>query len=356
MNRAEFLAAHPGVFLLDPQESASLEDFLAQAGVLLAGDSVVVAKKAGDGNMNCAVRVETGSGNRFIVKQARPWVEKYPQFAAPWDRALREIEFYELAGTCVELKAALPDVLYTDRENRLLVLEDLGDRSDCSSVYDGGSLSEGEVASLAGFLSTLHRRFQGTETAKQLENREMRELNHAHIFDIPFRDENGLDLDSILPGLERAATEMRNDTKLVASVRDLGATAYLASSATLGDQACIVHGDFFPGSFLRAASGIKIIDPEFCFGGRAEFDCGVFLAHLVLGRQSRKLAEVFLESYAPPLQHCESTVLRLAGVEIIRRLIGYAQLPLASKLEERLEMLRRARALVLEPDRTLLLR
>ena len=38
------------------------------------------AVRAGDGNMNCTVRVTTGTGT-LIVKQSRPWVEKYPRFA-----------------------------------------------------------------------------------------------------------------------------------------------------------------------------------------------------------------------------------------------------------------------------------
>jgi 5-methylthioribose kinase len=42
--------------------------------------------------------------------------------------------------------------------------------------------------------------------------------------------------------------------------------------------------------------------------------------------------------------------LQLAGVEIIRRLLGYAQLPLAASLPERRRMLEIAREWVLRPD------
>ena len=42
----------------------------------------------------------------------------------------------------------------------------------------------------------------------------------------------------------------------------------------------------FPGSFLKTESGgVRVIDAEFCFGGRSEWDGAVFLAHLVLAQQ-----------------------------------------------------------------------
>ena len=43
--------------------------------------------------MNCTLRVTT-TRRSFILKQARPWVEKYPQIAAPVERARVEAAFY----------------------------------------------------------------------------------------------------------------------------------------------------------------------------------------------------------------------------------------------------------------------
>lgn len=47
-----------------------------------ADEVVEGVEREGEGNMNCVVRVMT-SRRSFILKQSRPWVEKYPGFAAP---------------------------------------------------------------------------------------------------------------------------------------------------------------------------------------------------------------------------------------------------------------------------------
>lgn len=350
--RSEFCSKFPDAFFLDAEKAEDLEAFLLEANVLQQGDSLAAVEKAGEGNMNCSLRARSHAGQSFIVKQARPWVEKYPQFSAPRDRALSEIEFYRLASRDSSLKAALPEVLFTDEVSRLFVLQDLGDAGDCSDIYSGSEMSEVEVIALAKFLSLLHRQFQGDPVVAKLENREMRALNHAHIFDIPFVEGNGLDLDEILAGLAEVGASVRRDALLVKEIRDLGESVYLAGAT---DTACLLHGDFFPGSFLRTEDGLRIIDPEFSFGGRPEFDSGVFVAHLVLGQQAPELVARFLETYEPPDGHCERTQLQIAGAEIIRRILGYAQLPLISSLEQRELMLQKARLLVLEPEREIVL-
>ena len=93
-----------------------------------------------------------------------------------------------------------------------------------------------------------------------------------------------------------------------------------------------------------------MIDPEFAFFGRAEFDVGVFLAHLVLARQSPVFRSTWLSAYGSGTDLDLGLTLQLAGVEIIRRLLGYAQLPLAASLAERRRMLEIAREWVLRPD------
>jgi 5-methylthioribose kinase len=122
----------------------------------------------------------------------------------------------------------------------------------------------------------------------------MRALNHAHIFEIPLERDNGLILDDVLPGLQCAADELRSDHDYVAAVRRLGTDVYLAD----GDS--LVHGDFFPGSFLATPAGLKVIDPEFACFGRPEVDGGMFVAHLLLGRQPPAVADRFLNRYLPP--------------------------------------------------------
>ncbi len=347
MTPAEFRSTHPEAFLLDAANLTELSSFLTRMGVITPEESLLEAARAGEGNMNCTVRVRT-SRRSLIVKQSRPWVEKYPQFAAPWDRALRERDFYLRIAPHADLARLMPRLLACDAAARVLVLEDLGSDGDYTDLYQGRALTHPELDTLAGWLSALHHVAAADVDEPPLANREMRALNHAHIFEIPFATENGLDLDLVLPGLATVAAPLKADPALVASVAALGRDVYLAEGA------CLLHGDFFPGSFVRTRLGLRIIDPEFCFLGRAEWDVGVLLAHLWLARQPADLRQRFLQQYTAPPGFDSLLALRLAGVEITRRLIGYAQLPLSSSLAERRQLLERARALVLTPSLSLI--
>jgi 5-methylthioribose kinase len=113
-----------------------------------------------------------------------------------------------------------------------------------------------------------------------------------------------------------------------------------------------VHGDYFPGSWLKDGDGVRIIDPEFGFLGEPEFDCGILAAHLTIancGPASIAMvtASVTQRRLDVPL------VAGYAGVEIMRRLIGVAQLPLDYGFERKQALLQLSRRLVLEPDKGL---
>ncbi len=84
-----------------PFELISIEDLQA-AGEMLerlelldSGEAIESMQRAGEGNMNLVIRVVTPRRS-MILKQSRPWVEKYPQIEAPADRILAEIDFYQL--------------------------------------------------------------------------------------------------------------------------------------------------------------------------------------------------------------------------------------------------------------------
>jgi 5-methylthioribose kinase len=171
----------------------------------------------------------------------------------------------------------------------------------------------------------------------------MRQLNHAHIFEIPLQPANGLDLEALTPGLAQVATSLKKDPRYCRETARLGREAYLT------DGPCLLHGDFFPGSLLRTTAGPRVIDPEFGFFGRPEFDAGVFLAHLTLSGQPTHLAQAWRSTYAAPPEFDDTLMRQLTGVEIMRRLIGYAQLPLGYGLARKQELLELSRELVLEP-------
>jgi 5-methylthioribose kinase len=336
MNRPTFAAAHPEVFLIDPADGTAVSRYLIEVGILSAADKPVHVSRAGDGNMNCTLRVVTPD-RRLIVKQGRPWVEKYDHIAAPWGRTLVEAAFYEAVAGDGRLTARMPRLMYVDRASHILVLEDFRAR-DFTSLYAGETLDWTTAKTLSGYLGTLHSLDVDPNHRAIFANREMRALNHEHMFRFPLQPSNGLDLDAITPGLGAAASALKRDSAFAQRVAELG-EGYLADGSQL------VHGDFFPGSWLRTPDGPMIIDPEFCFLGHGEFDFGVMIAHLILAAQPPALVTQVRE--AIPAAYDHALTIQFAGVEIMRRQIGVAQLPLDASLQQKRVWLDRARELVM---------
>ena len=321
---------------IDPADRDGIERYAKAFGFIPGDASLVSVTKAGEGNMNLTLRLTTDRGS-VILKQSRPWVEKYPQIPAPPERALVEIAFYEHARSRPELAAAMPRLIGSDPDGRVLVLEDLGEAHDFTPLYRGEHLTEPDLEALIAYLVALHEPW--TKTPGVFANRAMRALNHEHIFVLPLEEDNGLDLEGFTPGLADAARALTEDRAYVARVRALG-------EHYLEDGGVLAHGDYFPGSWLRTSDGVRVIDPEFCFIGPAAFDLGFMLGHLYLASEPETTAARALELYGGSSE-IESLARQFAGVEIMRRLIGVAQLDTDLNLEAKTALLERSRELVL---------
>jgi 5-methylthioribose kinase len=315
--------------MIDIQQNSPLT-LLQDLGFWKAGEKISSASVPGESNMNLVLRIETNQGS-YIVKQAKNYVRKYPQIAAPISRIEIEYQFLRQLDSDPFLASLSPKVIHYDSYNHLMLLEDLGEGSDFLSLYGGEhQLKSAEIQNLVDYLMHLHQ----LEIAYFPSTRSMRDLNHEHIFNFPFLEENGFDLDTIQPGLQEASIPYKTDSNLKQNIQVLG-NRYLAEGKVL------MHGDFYPGSWLQVATGIKIIDPEFGGLGDAEFDLGVFLAHLDLSQQEEDLSRQVQNNYTRQVDW--SLVQQYRGVEILRRLIGIAQLPLSLSLDSKKTLLARAR-------------
>jgi len=337
---------HPDFPWLEAGGAPELEAWLRARGWLAAGEAVRQCEPAGAGNMNLVLRVGT-TARSVVVKQSRPWVEKYDTIAAPFDRALVEQRFYARVATLPLVAAGMPRLLAADPGARALLLEDLGAARDFGWLYarDGKPLLVAVLDALVRWLVALHGGTRGAADPA-FANREMRALQAEHVFHVPYADPPALDLDALEPGLAAAGRGAAEDAPFRAALAALEAR-YLA------DGPCLVHGDFFPGSWLETAQGARVIDPEFGFYGDPELDLGVAIAHLALGRQSLGRALRMIERYAEwsaPAAIEPARVARYAGAEMARRLLGVAQLPLRTKPGARARLVLRARDAVVAGD------
>lgn len=321
-------------YVLDANDITSLKAHLRSLD-WLPDEPIVSARRIGDGNMNMTVRVRS-IGSSFILKQARPWVVKYPHIPAPIGRASVEAGFYGVTSQIPSIAAWLPRLLGFDPASNLLCLEDLGEAGDLMGLYQSRRMSNECCAQLTEFLVTLHNVEVPESAQLTFRNRAMRELNHEHQYDLPLRSANGIDLEKITPGLAALAEGLKADRNYCERIAGLG-------NSYLKDGSVLVHGDFFPGSWLVTGRGIVVIDPEFCYLGAPEYDLGVFLAHLEL-IGARSLWTLVTENYKRTVDWTLAT--QFAGAEIMRRLIGVAQLPIAAGIERKRAWLETSRDLV----------
>lgn len=272
------------------EHQAEVAHFAREQGWISAEASF--AEVAGVGNMNRTLRLVTPSES-IVLKQSVPFVAKYPDIPAPLNRDRVEAAFYQaIEGT--PMAAKMPRFLGHARELHLLAFEDLGSAADCTDAYEGADLAS-EIPELVSWLKGLHDLSVDREL---FTNRQMRALNHEHIFGLPFVD-NG-------------APELRQ-------------RAAALGESYLSDGMQLLHGDYYPGSWLRTDSGIRIIDPEFAFAGCPEFDLGVLIAHLVFAG-SPDLTERVLDMYGRA-DVDDGLAYGFAGVEVLRRIWGVAKLP-----------------------------
>ncbi len=319
----------PAYELLNAEDPDAILRIMIALNVCEADESITQVTKAGEGNMNLALRVQTNRRS-IIVKQSRPWVEKYPSLDAPEERIIAETAFYHAITAAEDVCAATPAVVAADSSLRLLVLEDLGTASDYASLYAGQTVPEQVDAVFQQAIDWVTRLHQSDLSGVQeIGCLPLRELNHQHIFSIPLNDPPPIDLDQVCPGLTAASRPLCTDDSVSHAMQQLG-EIYLA-----GGDGPLLHGDYYPGSWLKTDAGFRVIDPEFCFCGPAEYDLGVLAAHWIFCGNQASMATIDRVCAESNGENSRKLILGFAGAELVRRLIGVGQLPLNADLERR---------------------
>lgn len=299
--------------------------FLRQKSFLNPQEEILSVEKPGEGNMNVVLRVNTNERS-FIVKQSRPYVQKYQDIPAPIERISIENQFYQIINE-TDARIRFPKLLGFYPEHHMMLLENLSGSHDMTDVYQKRSISEVHLAQLFTAAKEIH---QSPVDTQYPSNIELRKLNHQHIFVLPFLEDNGFSLDTVQHGLQELAIAIKADRTLKEKVNDLG-KLYLSTGKVL------LHGDYYPGSWMLKDDQVFVIDPEFSYLGLPEFDLGVMIAHFYMATGDRQCMDNITNGYGEPLDL--QLVKAFAGTEVIRRLVGLAQLPLERTLEEKRQML-----------------
>lgn len=291
--RTRFLSAQPDGYFLDP---ADLGPYLRHRGWTRDQEKVTRVERAFEDHPDLALRVYTEhptGGRWLLVWQARPWDERAPDQPLPVERILVEARYYKTLESNVQLGAWSPRLIGSDAESGILAAEDLG-RSTYADLGPKTPLEVDAFAALLRYLSLLHR--MPSPTWPILNNPAMRQHRHARTFAVA------------------------DDHPLRSALLDLG-DSYLSGAD------CLVHGDFQPKCWLRTSRGPKIFGARGAHLGRAEFDVGVFLAHLVARGQPLRARQVMSAIWGDP-----ALVFGFAGAELLRVSTDDTQRELARRL------------------------
>ena len=307
---------------------ATLPEYLRSLGLARPGEAVRV-EPAGDGNINWVRRATALASppRSYVVKQARPALERFPQYQAPTERIVCEARYLEHVRAW-DADRVCPRVLHFDEPNRVLVLEDLGAAERLDHLLARGGDAELALTRLAGFLGRVHRETRGDAgLVQRFSNEPMQRLHGDHIFALPYQVN-----DFALPPrtAARAATLRADD-----ALRDRAERAYQHYLTPLG---ALIHGDVQAGNILLPEGGVKLLDAEIAHVGDPAFDIGMLLAHALLpavaaGRAASMRAtasrcwQAYAAAHAAPALPELAEVLCYAGLELLRRTIGAARVP-----------------------------
>jgi len=209
INKAQvFHTQFPDAYYFDEHHLERLPEYLLKKGIITSNEILLTTEKPGEGNMNFVQRATTDKRS-FIIKQCRPWVEKYPHISAPVERLTVEARYYQFIADDPFFSQYSPKMIAYDPENLLIVFEDLGIASDFTFCYQKSeNFNDYQVASLLRYISHLHNMEWRDRKETFPTNQALKQLNHEHIFNYPYMIENGFDLDAVHPGLQAISMQL----------------------------------------------------------------------------------------------------------------------------------------------------
>lgn len=328
-------------------DESNVFKYLRERGLLASGEEASL-EEAGDGNINWVRRVRGAGQRSWVLKQARPALERFPEYRVTTERLVFEARYYEVTAR-FDTGRILPRVLHFDEAWRVLVLEDLGDAERLDHAFARRADTARPLRALATFLGAVHAGTRDPDLAERFTNGEMQRLHGDHIFQLPYR-ENEFPLSS---AMRARAEAIWRDSELVGRI-DAAYQRYLEPHGAL------VHADAQSGNVLLAERGPVLLDAEIAHIGDPAFDIGILLAHVLLpgvaagdAARSESLArgtwQAYAESHGDEALPSQVDVMRYAGIELLRRCLGAARVPAVESDDAGLAVVEAGLRLVREP-------
>jgi aminoglycoside phosphotransferase (APT) family kinase protein len=239
-----------------------------------------------------------------VVKRALPKLKVAADWFASPERSAVEAACLQVLAEVLG-QAAVPRVLWVDRDSHSFAMERLPDRLIPWKARLLACDVDLRTAEKAGrLLGQLHTRTQGrSDLATQFEDR-------SHLQTLRIR-----------PYHERVAQRRP----------DLADAIIAVIENMLRDRQCLVHGDYSPKNLLADGSDVIILDCEVAHWGDPRFDIAFCLCHLLLkivhspscSDEIARSADAYLAAYrAEGLAVLDAELSRATGCLILARVIG----------------------------------
>jgi 5-methylthioribose kinase len=283
-----------------------------------------------------------------VVKQARPALERFPEYRVSTRRIEFEARWYRTVAR-FDREGVCPRVHHFDAERKALVLEDLAGAERLGDLLARGGDAAPAAASLGRFLGAVHAGTRDPALADLFANHEMRALHGEHIYALPFQPNDF----PLSPAVRRRGEQIAGEPELLARI----AAAYHRYRRL---SLALVHADVQPSNVLLVAGAPRLIDAEIAHLGDPAFDLGQLAGHLWLRALARgdaraaapalsALWSAYTASAGPALAFGFSDALVHAGVEMLRRTLGAARIAEVDRDEVALRAIETGRAWVLAP-------
>lgn len=323
-------------------------------------DSVdMKSEEIGDGNLNYVFKVTDEHGQSVIVKQAGHVTRISENMTLTIDRIKREANVLILHDKYAP--QLVPKVYLYDDIMKCFIMEDLSDHTILRKAFLSGETFPQLINDITTYIvnttiSTIDIVMDPKdkkELQKEYTNPELCEISEKLVYTEPFNDCNDRNI-LYPPNADWIKEQIYDDPELRLEAGKLK-NDFLTKSQAL------IHGDLHTGSIFVSKTSTKVIDPEFTFYGPIGYDLGNMIAHLLFAYVNGKVKEdenfcmwtlksindvvdLFVEKFsrkwdavvtdvmAQELGYKSwyiSTVLEdtlgVAGLELIRRVVGMAQ-------------------------------
>lgn len=336
------------------------------------GSGPLAVSEIGDGNINYVFRVRAQDEKSLIVKQADKFIRSSGN-AADTDRNRIEAQILQLEHRLSP--SHIPTIYLYDPVMCCVIMEDIGDHENlryalmAHKVFPtlGRDMGEFLADTLIPTSDLLLTPAQKKAAVKDYINPSMCDISERLVFTHPYTNSQGRNK-PFPPNQAWLERELYQDEALKLAAAKL-------KSRFMDNAQALIHGDLHSGSIFVKPGSTMVLDPEFAFYGPAGYDIGNVMAHFAIAWAA---AEASMESTPEKdryLQFLEDTMVTTltvfhgramelaqgatdpmlqgpgfitwflgdmvsdaagyAGTEIIRRVIGSAQVKDLTTLAER---------------------